>query len=269
MYEGYWGLREGPFEVAPSPRFLYLAPSHEEALVRLLYAVRHRKGYAVLSGEHGCGTTTVVRALLHRLEIERYEAAYLTNPGGGAVDLLREILYQLGGDEMPPDRLRVIHAIEDRCVRAYREGRDTLLVVDEAQRIDSDEALEELRLLTNLQSDDRPLTTLVLAGGPDLPARLAALPALDQRFAIRSHLGPLDAEHTARYVEHRLHVAGAAPGIFTPAALERVHDVTRGVPRAIGALCDLALVLGYQRRLPAVDADVVTEAGGDPDKALG
>lgn len=269
MYEAYWGLREGPFEVAPSPRFLYLSPSHEEGLVRLLYAVRHRKGYAMLSGEHGCGTTALVRALLHRLEVERYDVAYLTNPGGGAVDLLREILYQLGGNEAPPDRLAVIHALEDRCFGAYREGRDTLLVIDEAQRIDLDEALEELRLLTNLQSDDQPLLTLILAGGPALPARVAALPALDQRLAIRCHLGPLDAEHSARYVEHRLHVAGGSPGIFTAAALERVHDVTRGIPRAIGALCDRALVLGYQRRLPAVDADVVTEAGGDHDKGLG
>lgn len=268
MYEAYWGLREEPFQVAPVPRFLYLSPCHEEALVRLLYAVRHRKGYAMLSGEHGCGTTALARALLHRLEVERYEIAYLTNPGGGPVDLLREILYQLGGDEAPPDRLTVIHALEDRCLRTFREGRETLLVIDEAQRIDSDDALEEVRLLTNLQTDDRPLVTLVLAGGPELPGRLAALPALDQRLAIRCHLGPLDAGHTARYVEHRLLVAGAAPGVFTPAALERVHDMTRGIPRAIGAVCDLALVLGYQRRLPAIDADVVTEAGGDADKAV-
>jgi general secretion pathway protein A len=266
MYEAYWGLREPPFDNTPNPKFFYLSPEHEQALARLLYVVRARKGCALLTGEYGCGKTTVTRALLQRLEPERYEVGLLTPPGGPPEEFLREVLYQLGGDTPPAARRELVHRLQDLIWRQHEAGRDTVIVVDEAQGIDDDAVFEELRLLLNFQTDERFLVTLLLVGAPELARRVRRLRALDQRVAVRFHLTTLDETHTGAYIAHRLRLAGQTRPLFTPAAVKLIWEATRGIPREINTVCDLALLAGSAAGLREVDEravrQVLDERGG-------
>jgi len=259
MYEAYWELAEPSFDNSPNPKFFYLSPEHEEALVRLVYTVRHRKGCGMLTGEYGCGKTTLSRALIQRLEAERYEIGLLTNPSWNAVDFLREALYQLGIETRERSKPELLHQLNDVFFRNYREGRDTVLIVDEAQLIEDDAVFEELRLLMNFQTDDRFLITLLLIGSPELRERVRRLKHLDQRITIRYHLNTLDDTHTAAYVAHRLKMAGRAAPIFTDEAIKLIFDFTRGTPREINNLCDVALLVGYTKRVREVGDKIVAE----------
>src|SRR5919198_1218275 len=189
MYEAYWQLSEPPFDNSPNPKFFYLSPEHEEALVRLVYTVRHRKGCGMLTGEYGCGKTTLSRALIQRLEAERYEIGLLTNPSWNAVDFLREALYQLGVESRDKTKSELLH----------------------------------------------------------------------QLITIRYHLNTLDYTHTAAYVTHRLKMAGRATPIFTDEAIKLIFDFTRGTPREINNLCDVALLVGYTKRVREVGEKIVAE----------
>lgn len=259
MYEAYWGLSEPPFDNSPNPKFFYLSPEHEEALVRLMYAVRQRKGCAMLTGEYGCGKTTLSRALVQRLEAERFEIGLLTNPSWTAIDFLREILYQLGVETVEKNKSELLHLLNDLFFRNFQAGRDTVIIVDEAQLIDDDAVFEELRLLMNFQTDDRFLVTILLIGSPELAVKVRRLKHLDQRIAIRYHLNTLDDAHTANYVAHRLKMAGRGTQIFTEEAIKLIFDFTRGTPREINNLCDIALLVGYSKRLTEIDERVIAE----------
>jgi general secretion pathway protein A len=259
MYEAYWRLSEPPFDNAPNPKFLYLSPEHEEALVRLVYTVRHRKGCGMLTGEYGCGKTTLSRALIQRLEAERYEIGLLTSPSWNAVDFLREVLYQLGQETPETSKPELLHRLNDVLFRNFREGRDTVVIVDEAQLIEDEAVFEELRLLLNFQTDERFLVTIVLIGSPELASRVRRLKHLDQRITIRYHLGPLDYAHTVSYVAHRLQMAGRPTPIFTDDATRLIFDFTRGTPREINNVCDVALLVGYSRRASEIGDTIVAE----------
>jgi len=257
MYEAYWELAEPPFDNSPNPKFFYLSPEHEEALVRLVYTVRHRKGCGMLMGEYGCGKTTLSRALIQRLEAERYEIALLTNPAWNAIDFLRETLYQLGVETAERGKAELLHMLNDVFFRNFRAGRDTVVIVDEAQLIEDDAVFEELRLLMNFQADDRFLVTMLLVGSPELLAKVRQRPPLDQRIAIRYHLNALDATHTGNYIAHRLKKAGRTVPIFTADAVQRIYESTHGTPREINNLCDVALLVGYTKRMTVIDDTVV------------
>jgi len=259
MYEAYWGLSEPAFDNSPNPKFFYLSPEHEEALVRLMYAVRQRKGCAMLTGEYGCGKTTLSRALIQRLEAERYEIGLLTNPRWSAADFLREVLYQLGVETPERNKPELLHMLNDVFYRNYQAGRDTVIIVDEAQLIEDDAVFEELRLLLNFQTDDRFLVTLLLIGSPELGENVRRLKHLEQRIAIRYHLNTLDDAHTANYIAHRLKMAGQPRQLFTEAAIRAIFDFTRGTPREINNICDIALLVGYSRRLEEIDEKIVAE----------
>jgi general secretion pathway protein A len=259
MYESYWELGEPPFDNSPNPKFFYLSPEHEEALVRLVYTVRHRKGCGMLIGEYGCGKTTLSRALIQRLEAERYEIGLLTNPSWNAVDFLREALYQLGVESKENSKSQLLHQLNEVFFRNFREGRDTVLIVDEAQLIDDDAVFEELRLLMNFQTDDRFLVTILLIGSPELAGKVRRLKPLDQRITIRYHLNTLDAAHTSAYVAHRLRMAGRTTPIFTDDAVQLIFDFTRGTPREINNLCDVALLVGYTKRVKEIGEKIVAE----------
>ena len=259
MYEAYWELAEPPFDNSPNPKFFYLSPEHEEALVRLVYTVRHRKGCGMLTGEYGCGKTTLSRALIQRLEAERYEIGLLTNPSWNAVDFLREALYQLGIEARERSKPELLHQLNDVFFRNYREGRDTVLIVDEAQLIEDDAVFEELRLLMNFQTDNRFLITLLIIGSPELRERVRRLKHIDQRITIRYHLNTLDDTHTAAYVAHRLKMAGRAAPIFTDEAIKLIFDFTRGTPREINNLCDVALLVGYTKRVREIGDKIIAE----------
>jgi general secretion pathway protein A len=259
MYESYWQLTEPPFDNSPNPKFFYLSPEHEEALVRLVYTVRHRKGCGMLTGEYGCGKTTLSRALIQRLEAERYEIGLLTNPSWTATDFLREALYQLGVQTQDTGKPELLHQLNDVFFRNFREARDTVIIVDEAQLIDDDAVFEELRLLMNFQTDDRFLVTILLIGSPELATKIRRLKHLDQRITIRYHLNTLDYTHTANYIGHRLRMAGRQTPIFTEEAMKLIFDFTRGTPREINNLCDVALLVGFTQRVPEIGEKIVAE----------
>jgi general secretion pathway protein A len=259
MYEAYWELTEAPFENSPNPKFFYLSPEHEEALVRLVYTVRHRKGCGMLTGEYGCGKTTLARALIQRLEAERYEIGLLTNPSWNAVDFLREVLYQLGVETQEQRKPELFHMLNDLFFRNYQAGRDTVVIVDEAQLIDDDAVLEELRLLLNFQTDDRFLVTLLLIGSPELAVKVRRMKHLDQRIQLRYHVNTLDYTHTSNYITHRLKMAGQPKQLFTEGAVKLIFDFTRGTPREINNLCDVALLVGYSKRVNEIGEKIIAE----------
>jgi type II secretory pathway predicted ATPase ExeA len=259
VYEAYWELSEPPFDNSPNPKFFYLSPDHEEALVRLVYTVRHRKGCGMLTGEYGCGKTTLSRALIQRLEAERYEIGLLTNPSWSVIDFLREALYQLGVETAETRKPELLHLLNDLFFRNYQAGRDTVIIVDEAQLIDDDAVFEELRLLLNFQTDDRFLVTLVLIGSTELGAKVRRLKHLDQRITLRYHLNTLDAAHTASYITHRLRMAGQSNPLFTEEAVKLIFDYTRGTPREINNLCDVALLVGYSKRVREIGGRIIAE----------
>ena len=270
MYLEYWGLHELPFENTPDPRFLYLSPIHQEALVRLLYAIKGRKGAAMLVGEVGAGKTVLSRTLIARLPAEQYDIGLVTNPSLPPVDLLREILYQLGiatasdnqADQQvqsATSKLDLLHALNEHCLRNWRQGKDTVIIVDEAQCIDDPETFEELRLLLNFQLNERFLLTLLLVGQPELKERITVLPQLEQRIALHYHLTPLSAEETANYIQHRLSLAQASRPLFTSDALRVIHDHTRGVPRRINTLCDFSLLVGANTQETRIDARLIAQ----------
>jgi type II secretory pathway predicted ATPase ExeA len=263
-------LSQPPFDNSPNPRFLYMSPEHEEALIRLTYAVQRRRGVAMLTGDHGCGKTTVSRALIQRLDADHYEIALLGKPTWNVVSFLREILYQLGVETAQESKPSLLHLLNDVLLRNFQRGRDTVVIVDEAQLIDEPAVFEELRLLLNFQTDDRFLMTLILIGSSELVPRVRQLRHLDQRIAVRFHLTALDAPHTAGYIGHRLATAGRQAPIFTDAAAHAIFEFTRGTPRMINNVCDVALLTGALHRLERIDAATITTAidgflGGRPE----
>src|SRR3972149_3546689 len=270
--EAYWGFKEAPFENSPNPKFLYLSPGYDEALTRLVYAVKHRKGAAMLTGEYGCGKTTLARAVLQRLEPNRYEVGVLVNPRWNATDFLRELLYQMGMDTPETSKFGLIHMLNDLLYKNFRAGRDNVVVVDEAQLIEADAILEELRLLLNFQLDERFLATLLLIGTPELRDKIRRMPHLDQRITIRCHLNRLDYEHTASYIAHRVRTAGQPRRLFTDDAVKLIFALSHGTPREINNLCDLALFVGYSKQLPEIDREVIrqvtSEATSSPSGSL-
>jgi general secretion pathway protein A len=259
MYEAYWELSEAPFDNSPNAKFFYLSPEHEEALVRLVYTVRHRKGCGMLTGEYGCGKTTLSRALIQRLEAERYEIGLLTNPSWNAADFLREVLYQLGVETAEKNKPELLHLLNDAFYRNYQAGRDSVVIVDEAQLIEDDAVFEELRLLLNFQTAERFLVTILLIGSPELAVKVRRMKHLDQRITLRYHLNTLDYTHTANYIAHRLKMAGRRTQLFTDEAIKLIFDFTRGTPREINNLCDVALLVGYSKRLKEIGEKIIAE----------
>jgi len=252
-----WGLRESPFENAPNPRFLWLSPMHSDALVRLTYALRQRRGCAVLTGESGCGKTLLTRAVVQRLEASRYEIALLTNPHGGRIELLRQVLYELGVETADTTRPELLHTLNDVIVRNLQRGRETLIIVDDAQQAEDPAWFEELSSLLNIQTNERTLVTLLLAGTPELAEAIHRVQHLDRRVSIRCTLSPLTGEQTAQYIRYRLSVAGSEVSMFTRDAVTLIHGASCGVPRAINDVCDGALLLARLEGLASVDGPLM------------
>jgi len=257
LEEHGWGLREPPFENAPNPRFLWLSPTHSDALVRLTYALRQRRGCAVLTGEPGCGKTLLTRAVVQRLEPSRYEIGLLTNPHGGRIDLLRQVLYELGVETAETQRTELLRALHELIVGNARRGRETLIIVDDAQQVDDTAWFEEVSSLLNIQTNERTLVTLLLAGTPELTAAIHRVQHLDRRVSIRCALAPFNLEQTAQYIRYRLTVAGGEASMFARDATMMIHQASRGIPRAINDLCDSALLLARLDGLAGIDGPVV------------
>ena len=258
----YWGCREPPFQNVPNPRFLWLSPSHSDALVRLGYALQQRRGCALLTGEPGCGKTLLTHAVIQRLDPRRYEVALLSNPRGGRVELLREVLYELGRETAEASATELVHAVHDLVVDHHRARRDTLIIVDDAQQVEDPAWLEELGGLLNLQTVEQALVTILLVGSLELTERVRAIRHLDRRVSIRCEVKALDSEQTRQYIAYRLAVAGGADTLFSAGAIAAIHRATGGVPSAINDLCDSALLWARLNERRGIDEWVIERVLG-------
>jgi len=261
-YESYWGLSELPFENVPDPKFYFPTSIHEEALHRLLYGVQTRKGAVMLTGEVGCGKTLLSRELILHLSGQQYDVAVIANPSFGVEDFLTEVLYQLG-IEPTKTKVQLLHLLNERLLDNYKRGKQTVMVIDEAQTIPDDQIFEELRLLLNFQLNDRFLLTMVLMGQPELNDRVAAIKQFAQRISIRYHLGYFSSEQTVQYIEFRLKAAKCTKEIFSEEARGMIFQLSGGIPRNINTLCDLCLLIGFMDRASGVDRKIVERAAAE------
>jgi len=256
MYLDYWGLKEKPFENTPDRRFLYPSENHRDGLQRLLYAVRNEKGCAMLSGEYGCGKTVLVRALINALDLSTYEIALINYPFFDRASFLKELAHQFGRDTGDRSRVETFRDLSQFFYENVNQGKVNLLIIDEAQIIEDPQVFEELRLILNIQLEDRFLINILLVGQPELREKIMLYPQLDQRIAIKWHLHRFDHSNTSGYVRHRMKVAGAKREIFTEEALYLIHKISNGVPRRINNVADLCLLESAQRNLKTVDGEV-------------
>lgn len=264
MYEKYWGLSKKPFENTPDPAFLYRSSQHEEALARLIYAVKERKGAAMLTGIFGCGKTVLGQALLSELTEDRYKVAVITNPQMSYPELLTYIATHLGARNLPIKKTEiminaVLDALEEVFKNNMRDGKDSIVIIDEAHVIDDPTIFEELRLLLNFQTQDRFLLTLLLFGQPELKEKIDINKQLEQRIAVKAHLESLSLSETAEYITYRVKVANRTEPIFTEEALALIYDRSGGIPRRINRLCDTCLLAGFAKKQETIDKDIVLE----------
>jgi general secretion pathway protein A len=262
MYENYFGLNEAPFSIAPDPRYLFMSRRHQEALAHLLYGVNGDGGFVLLTGEIGAGKTTVCRCLLEQIP-ESCDVAYIFNPKLTVGELLSTICAEFG-IACPAGNASVkvfIDCINAYLLDAHARGRHTVLIIDEAQNLSAD-VLEQMRLLTNLETNRRKLLQIILLGQPELADMLERpeLRQLAQRIIARYHLGPLSKAEVALYVRHRLEVAGAKRPLFPVSLMAYLHRLSHGVPRVINVLCDRALLGAYVQGKEKIDRTTLTQA---------
>src|SRR5436190_4504952 len=249
MYQGFYGFREMPLNITPDPRFLYLSPTHQDALQHLKYGVRERKGFIVLVGEVGCGKTTLCRRFLNELEPERYDTALILNPRVTETQMLKAILTELGETKLGRSQNDLVAQVNRVLLERIEKGRDIVLIIDEAQNLKF-EVLEQIRLLSNLETDKQKLLQIVLMGQPELKQVLAReeLRQLRQRILVHYELHPLSPRDVTHYVQHRLTLAGSQgrPG-FTKWALRAIHRGSNGIPRIVNNLCDKSILSAFIR----------------------
>lgn len=262
MYLEFFQLREMPFSITPDPAYLYMSPRHQEALGHLLYGTGQYGGFVQLTGEVGTGKTTIVRSLLEQ-KLPEVDVAIIHNPRLSEQEFVQTICDELGvayaREQLSLKTL--IDALNEHLLRAHAGGRRTVLIIDEAQNLQPS-VLEQVRLLTNLETAKEKLLRIMLIGQPEL-SELLARPELRQlasRITARYHLTPLGLRETVEYIQHRLRVAGAVGEIFTPAATDEIHRYTKGVPRLINIVCDRALLGAYAQNARRVTPEIVRKA---------
>ncbi len=259
MYLDYWHLKHFPFENVSAPAFLFESDGYHAVFDDLTDAIMRRKGAAMLTGDIGCGKTTIIRRLLLSLPEKRFSISFITYPCLSPLDMLREINQQLGLACESTDKCILLRALQEHLAGNAPSNRDTLICIDEAQSISSLDTFEELRLLLNFQLASRFLLTLVFVGQPELRQTIARLPQLRQRIALSMHMKPLSVQDTARYVLFRLRTAGSDRAILTRQAVESMHRHTGGVPRRINHLADQCLLLGMREGVSLLDSRLVSE----------
>jgi general secretion pathway protein A len=261
MYLSFYGLREVPFGPTPDPRFLFQSTRHREALAQLVYGVTERKGFIVLTGEIGTGKTTLLRTLLGRLDADT-PVAYVHNSALPIEGLLEYVLEDWGVKSTAVNQAQRLVELNEFLIDQHRKGKSPVLVIDEAQNL-SVETLEAVRLLSNFETTQQKLIQILLVGQPELRDTLSRpeLRQLKQRIGLRCHIGPLSAGETRQYIRHRLRIAGATDvGLFTDAAIQKIAEYSRGIPRVINIVCDHCLLSGYADSKRRIEARAVEEA---------
>jgi general secretion pathway protein A len=259
MYEKFYGLSVKPFAVSPDPAFLYMGRHHEHALTLLRYAINESAGLALVTGEVGCGKTTVVQYFLDLLG-NGLRVAYLTNTHSSLGPLLPWIMEALGLELSGASGSEYYRRFVSFAHEEFKQGRRVLLVVDEAQNLSTGQ-LEELRMLSNLNVGSAMLMQIILIGQPELRVTLsgAEMRQFAQRVLADYHIGPMQANETQDYVRHRLRIAGGAENLFSGEAIARVHNAASGTPRIINILCDTSLVYGYADQAWTIDTSIVDQ----------
>lgn len=267
MYEAYWGLKEKPFQNTPDPRFFYLSPQHEDALMKLSYVMAEDMGCGMLTGTFGCGKTLLGRVLMQGLDKERHACVFINNPSGfEPAELFRAIVRGFSSQPLPEtkDELSMDALVEKLNFTLYnniRDGKKNIVFIDEAHTIVDERIFEQIRMILNFQLEDRFMLTLFLSGHPELKDKVEGMKALDQRVTIRCHLGPLREEEVGKYITHRLKVAGKEDiehnPIFTPEAVKMIFQYSGGIPRRINVLCDLALMSSFAGKQKEVKSDLI------------
>lgn len=264
MYEKFYGLREKPFNVTPDPRFLFPSPHHREALAHLQYGVQARRGFVVITGEVGTGKTTLVHTLLNGLDSSTKTAVifstYLT-----AKDLLRLMVADFDIESKASTKTELLLDLNAFLLQQFSSGANAVLIVDEAHNL-SFRLLEEIRMLSNLETDREKLLQIILVGQPELAAKLAMpqLRQLRQRISSQYHIRPLNRQEVFEYIQHRLRVAGMlADSIFDATAVEKINSWSEGIPRLINRICDTAMLLGYVNEKRKIGAPIIDEAVKD------
>jgi general secretion pathway protein A len=262
MYTKYYGFNEKPFTLTPNPRFIYLSKHHKEAFAHLLYGINNHYGFIELIGEVGTGKTTVLRTLLSQLNDENYRSALIFNPCLTGVELLRSINHEFGLNCESQYANELLEELNRFLLHENSRGITVVLVIDEAQNL-SPEILEQLRLISNLETEDDKLIQIVLAGQPEL-SKILDLPELrqlNQRIAVRYRLRSMSMDESRYYIWHRMVVAGETGGVhFSRTALTMIHLFSGGLPRLINNLCDRALLIGYGDEQRRISARIITRA---------
>jgi general secretion pathway protein A len=261
MYLTFFGLREKPFNNTPDPKFLYLTPGHREALAQLVYGVQEHKGFIVLTGEVGTGKTTLLRALLKRLD-GNTAVAFIFNSTLPFDEILEYMLEDFGISKAGESRVQRLVTLNNYLVERRRAGQNTVVILDEAQNLEP-ETLEQVRLLSNFETTTEKLLQILLVGQPELKAKLLLpeLRQLKQRIGLRCTIPPLKAEETRDYIRSRLRVAGARDlNTFTERAVRRITEYAGGIPRIVNTVCDHCLLIGYADQTRRIDAEIVERA---------
>lgn len=265
MYTGFFGLTSQPFSIAPNPDFLFLSPRHAEALAHLRYGLGEAGGFVLLTGEVGTGKTTVSRCLLQELT-DQTEVAFILNPTLNELELLAAICDQLKIRYKKSDAsLKMLtDKITNRLMKNHQTGKNTILIIDEAQHLQP-AVLEQLRLLTNLETNTKKLMQVILIGQPELQQLLQRqdLRQLAQRITARYHLMPLNEQEVQQYISYRLQVAGCSRPVFTASAVKKLFLLSGGIPRLLNLICDRALLGGYSQQKALIDAGLVNQAASE------
>lgn len=261
MYLTYWKFKEKPFENAIDPKFIYYSSHHKEALMRLYYTIKEKKGIGVLTGELGSGKTLLTQILFNRIIDEgHYRAALINNPSLNLFEFIEEVIYQVEGEHLSFERKhQLLHKFEEILDNLHKQHLHMVIIVDEAQLIRDEEVFEQLRLFYNYQKDQSFLLTVILAGQPELKERISKRQAFAQRINLSYHLPSLSEEETAKYISHRCEVAARADSPFTEDSIKSIYRCSKGTPRKINLICDLALLQAFHEKKNSVDAGIIDE----------
>ncbi len=260
MYEAYFGLREKPFELVPNPDFLYLSGTHKRALTYINYGLMEKVGFILLTGEVGSGKTTLIRNFIKQHDAS-FTLAKVFNTRVDAEQLISMINEDFGLDSRGKGKVQLLKDLYSFLIKEYEQGRHALLVIDEAQNLTAD-LLEEVRMLSNLETDSAKLLQIVLAGQPELQETLASaeLRQLRQRISVVCHLTPLTRTETEEYIQHRLDVAGNRKALhFTPGALDVIHSSSGGIPRIVNVICNFVMLTAFAEKAAEVNAAMVND----------